>query len=90
MRHQNMSVVHAAHSGIDVLIVQSLLQRVVGLIGALADGFIHLHLQDEMAAAAKVEPEMNAVGKVLPDLPEGGGEWNADESKNTNENYKQR
>ena len=42
-----------------------------------------------MAAAAKIQSQMNAVGKVLPDLPEGGGEWNTYKPENTNENYKQ-
>src|ERR1700722_3889253 len=40
-----------------------------------------------MAAAAKVEPQMNTIGEVLPDLPKGGGERDSYESKNTDKNY---
>ena len=44
-----------------------LAELVDGLIAALADGFIHLHLQDQMAAALEVQSQwMRSESSALP------------------------
>ncbi len=35
------------------------------LVAALADGFVHLHLQDQVAAALQIQTQLDAVGEVL-------------------------
>ena len=65
--HQNVRVVHAANlAEVDVLVVQLLAELIDGLVAALADGLLDLHLQHEMAAALQVESQLDAVGEVLP------------------------
>ncbi len=36
-------------------------QVVVRLVGLLPNGFVHLHLQDQMRAALRVQPELDAL-----------------------------
>ena len=47
---------------------------VEGLIGLLADGLIHLHLQNQVRAALQVEPELDAPGKIVAQLRQRGGQ----------------
>ena len=62
-------------------------EMVDGLIAALADGFIHLHLQDEVAAAFQIQPQLDAVGEVCLQLLGGRGKLRqADNPENTKQN----
>ena len=43
------------------------------LVAALADGFVHLHLQDQVAAALKIQTQLDAVGEILLHLRQRRG-----------------
>ena len=54
--HFNVGVVHPADIAHDDLFLANLLGELIHrLVAALADGFIHLHLQDEVAAALQIQ-----------------------------------
>src|SRR6185437_3150167 len=44
-----------------VLLMKLVVEGVNGLVAMVGDGFLNLHLQDEMAAAAKVKAELHAI-----------------------------
>ena len=41
------------------------------LVGFLADGFLHLHLENEVRAALQIEPELDLVAEILLHLRPG-------------------
>ncbi len=83
-----MSVIGAADFVVmNVLGAQLANQAVDGLIGFLGDGFLHLHLEDEMRSALKVEAELDLVAKVIFYLLQRGRKGRrADEHVDADEN----
>ena len=72
------------------LLVKLLGELVEGLVAVQADGFLHLHLQDKMAAAAQVESELHAIRRNCPSRLAGGGKiGQAEEAVETNEDHDQ-
>ena len=70
---------------IHILFVNLLGELVHRLIAALADGFVDLHLQNQVAAAFEVEAELDAVREILLHLRQGRGELRqADQTINAN------
>ena len=49
-------------------------QAIDGLIGLLRDGFLRLHLKDQVRAALQVEAELDLVREIILDLRERGRE----------------
>ena len=59
--NQNLRVVHFAKLVVmDVLVAELRGQMIERLIGLLADGLVHLHLQDQMRAALQVQAQLDA------------------------------
>ncbi len=87
-----MRVVDAANfAEVDILVVQHLLELIDGFVAALPDGFLHLHLQHQVAAALQVQPELDAVREVLLDLRKRSGQVrHADQPENTYEQLRWR
>src|SRR5579863_3323563 len=73
----------------DVFLVQLLVELVHRLIAALPDGFVHLNLQNEMAAAFEIETQFDAVGEVILQLRTGCWETgHPDDTENAKKNDK--
>ena len=87
-----MRVVHAAHFVVvNILRAHLADQPVDGLIGFLRDGFLRLHLQDQVRAALQVEAELDLVAKLsLICASEVGNVGSADQPVNAADNDQQR
>ena len=83
-----MRIVHAANfTYVDVLFVQLFRHRVNRLVAALPDCFVHLHLQDEVAPAFKIQPQLDAIGEVLLQLRGRRGKFrHPDNAEDANQN----
>ena len=77
--HQNLRVAQLANVVVlDVLVAQQRREMVEGLVGFLADGFLHLHLQDQVRAALQVQAELDALRKIRFDSGPATWEENRD------------
>ena len=62
-------------------------QSVDGLVGFLSDGFLHLHLENQVRAALQVQPQLDLPREIVLDLREGRREGRqAKNEKDTDQN----
>ncbi len=67
--NQNLRVVDLAKFVVmDVLVAQLRGQVIERLIGLLADGLVHLHLQDQVRAALQVQAQLDALPEIVAQL----------------------
>src|SRR5262249_41691005 len=87
--NQDLRVVYLAKVVVvDVLIAQLGGQVVEGLIGILADGLVHLNLQDQVRAALQVQAQLDALAEVIAQRGGGRGEGRqAQEPVGTEQNH---
>ena len=81
--HLNVRVVQAPNvANVHIFFAQLFGKLVHRLVTTLANGFVHLNLQHQVAAALKIQTELDAVGHILLHLRQRRGKWNADQAVN--------
>ena len=64
--HQNMSVVHAADFVVVNILGAQLSDKAVnGLVRFLGNGFLHLHLKNQVRAALEVQAQPDLVAEII-------------------------
>src|SRR5260370_29965881 len=70
--YEDVRVIHAANFVVaDILVPELAGQPVHRLVRFLADGFLHLHLQDQVRPALQVQSELNLLRKISLDDCQG-------------------